>query len=1088
MSESRHQAHYEVRDALLDAVRNDLLGPVGGPEEVLKDDAPITMYPVGVLFPRSRPEEQAGAGSQAEPGELESERDGLDTAPLGTRRDLEDDSVDLGVSLANVRMPSSIGLTFTVDPAVSARIRFTVRAAVYNPEDADGNPVSAKRTEARSTKAQREHWRRAALRIDPVHVDVTKPGMLDTVLLHERHAGRRQGLDLRVLVRPASGPDRTVTVTATVVNSLEVGRFDLRDAHCYYQPELTVTAEDGTGSVFVVRPATLGAVDVEQALSRLLHRHAPSFATGHGCAARWDWTPPPVGSVQTERQAVNALRTEFVPSHEVLLTDSNPVIDDKALTMYGLGTAPAEEITSALRVLLSDYEQWIDTQEEQARLLTGTEHAEVAADQVELCRQALRRMRSGVDLLADPERPEVLKAFRLANRAMADQRARTSWIKDGRSGEPDERAGRWRPFQISFMLLCLAGIVDPDHDDRKVSDLLWFPTGGGKTEAYLGLIAFTTFLRRLREGEAGAGVTVLMRYTLRLLTLQQFERAAALICAMERLRAADPAALGREEISIGMWVGRSATPNTLAMAERKLVDLRGNEHLQLQTENPVQLRNCPWCGESLRARDYAVDEARVRMTIECPSGSCDFHRGLPVHLIDEAVYAHRPTLVIATVDKFASMPWRPDSAALFNRDVDGVRPPELIVQDELHLISGPLGTLTGLYETAVDTLAEQPKVIASTATIRRADEQGTRLFRRSVAQFPPAGLDSRDSWFAVETPRERKAARRYVGLLTSSTSQSTLLIRVYAALLHRAQAHDAPPEVKDAYWTLVGYFNSLRLLSAAELQVLDDVQDRLEHLAVRDGGKVRRVDALTELSSRANASDISRRLKQVERGLPMADVLDVLLATNMISVGVDVDRLGLMAVMGQPQTTAEYIQATSRVGRRHPGLVAVMLNSSRSRDRSHYEDFQNFHSALYREVESTSVTPFSARARDRGLHAVVVALARLMVPAARGNDAAGRVEDFVDELREKVGRALVERVTAVEESEAEATAAAFDQFVEWWRQEARDRPKLVYEAPRGTRLPALLANYDDESPHASPWRTLWSLRDVDASSTFFEER
>ncbi|MFJ4837700.1 helicase-related protein [Streptomyces sp. NPDC088746] len=1083
MSGSTHQAHYEVRDALVEALREDLLGPVGGAEEVLTDDAPITMYPVGVLFPRSRAErsDSSSRTGATDQGELESERDGLDAVPLGVRRDVEEEPGDLGVSLANVRMPSSIGLTFSVDPSVSAWIRLTARAAVYLPEDAEGKPVAAKRTEARSTKAQREHWRRSALRIEPVDVDVTRPGLLAPFVLHP-------GLELRVLVRPRSTSDDTVTVTVTVVNSLEVGQFDLRDAHCFYQPQLTATARDGHSPVFVVRPATLGAVDSEQALSRLLHRHVPSFAIGHGCAAHWDWTPPPVGSASTDRPKVSALRTEFVPSHEVLLTDSNPGIDDRPLTMYRLGTDPAQEVLAALRALLAGYEHWIDTQEHQARLLRETEDGRAAADQVLLCKHALARMREGVDLLGDPDQPDILRAFRLANLAMADQRARTVWIKNGRSGRPEEQTGRWRPFQISFMLLCLAGIVDPDHDDRKVSDLLWFPTGGGKTEAYLGLIAFTTFLRRLRDGETGAGVTVLMRYTLRLLTLQQFERAAALICAMERLRAADPARLGHEEISIGMWVGRSATPNTLAVAEAKLADLMRNENLQLQTENPVQLRNCPWCGEPLRPRDYAVDHDAIHMTVNCPSGNCDFHRGLPVHLVDEAVYAHRPTLVIATVDKFASMPWRPASAALFNRDVDGVRPPELIVQDELHLISGPLGTLTGLYETAVDALAGHPKVIASTATIRRADEQGTRLFARSVQQFPPGGLDARDSWFAVETPRERKAARCYIGLLTSSTSQATLLIRVYAALLHRAHTHEAPPEVKDAYWTLVGYFNSLRLLSAAELQVLDDVQERLGHLAVRDALKPRRADALTELSSRANASDISRRLKDIERRFPNPEVLDVLLATNMISVGVDVDRLGLMAVMGQPQTTAEYIQATSRVGRQHPGLVAVMLNSTRSRDRSHYEDFQSFHSALYREVESTSVTPFSARARDRGLHAVVVALARLMLPAARPNDAAARVEDFHADLRDQVGRVLFERVTRVEQAELRATTAAFDEFIDWWRDEALHHPNLVYEAPRGARVPALLANYDDESADVSPWRTLWSLRDVDASSTFFEER
>ncbi|MEV6044642.1 helicase-related protein [Streptomyces xanthochromogenes] len=1083
MSKSTHQAHYEMCDSLLEALRKDLLGPVGGEEEVLELDPPITTYPVGVLFPRSRRSAPATSDldGPADRGEMESERDGLDEVPLSARRDSEEGPGDLGVSLANVRMPSSIGLTFAVDPVVSTHIRLTVRAAVYIPEDAAGNTVSAKRTEARSTKAQRERWRRVALRIEPATVDATRPGLLDAISLHP-------GLELRVLVRPRSAVDRTVTVTATVVNSLEVGQFDLRDAHCFYQPELTVTAEDGDSPVFVTRPTTLDAVDEEHALSRLLYRHAPSFATGHGCAAHWDWTPPPVGTVPTDRPSVTLLRTDFVPSHEVLSTDSNPGIDDRALTMYRLGTDPAHEVVATLRTLLTDYELWIRRQEDQARLLAGTEHGKAATDQVARCRQALGRMREGVDLLADTERPEILRAFRLANLAMAEQRARTSWIKGGRSGEPDEQVGRWRPFQISFMLLCLAGIVTPGHDDRKISDLLWFPTGGGKTEAYLGLIAFTTFLRRLRDGEAGGGVTVLMRYTLRLLTLQQFERAAALICAMEILRVGEPASLGHEEISIGMWVGRSATPNTLSVATTKLADLSHNESFQLQTENPVQLRSCPWCGEPLRSRDYAVDEGAVRMTVNCPSSTCDFRRGLPVHLVDEAVYAHRPTLVIATVDKFASMPWRPASASLFNRDTEKVRPPELIVQDELHLIAGPLGTLTGLYETAVDALADRPKVIASTATIRRADEQGQKLFARSVEQFPPAGLDARDSWFAVETPRERKAARRYVGLLTSSTSQATLLIRVYATLLQRAHTHDAPAEVKDAYWTLIGYFNSLRLLSAAELQVRDDVQDRLGHLALRDGSKARRADVLAELSSRVNSGDISRRLKEMELRLPMPGVLDALLATNMISVGVDVDRLGLMAVMGQPQTTAEYIQATSRVGRRHPGFVAVMLNSTRSRDRSHYEDFQSFHSALYREVESTSVTPFSSRARERGLHAVVVALARLMLPAARANEAAARIADYVSDLRDTVGTTLLDRVAAVEPSELNSTAEAFDEFLDWWQDEALARPNLVYEAPRGSRVPSLLAAYDDESADASPWKTLWSLRDVDASSTFFEER
>jgi len=1068
--------HYRFRAELVERLRADLLGPTGAQAdstEVL-DDWPVTSYATGVLFPRTEDEELAREEAD------ENDYDDADSTLT------VDEVPDTGINLANVQRPSATGITFAVDLSRSRSVRITPTAAVYDPVDGQGRPTVPERAERRAIEAQDLHWRRRPLELPVVTIDVTE--------LHQEPVELAPGLELRVRVRRPRGPRGTVAVTATLVNTRFVGRSDIRDIHCFFQVGLRIDVPGGVPAL-VERPAE-GGHDEEVRLNRLLHRHAPSFATGHGCAADWDWTPPAPGEfpIGPEPAGVASVWTEFVPTYEVLLTDSNPDIDVRHLGMQTLAEATPEQVTTWLRELVDAYGRWIDARVTDIEALRGgpygsTEYLEVAHEQMRLCRTAQMRMAAGIRLLERDKR--AMEAFRIANKAMALQLGRSLWIKDGRRGQPQPQ-GTWRPFQIGFLLLCLNGIVDPEHEDRGIVDLLWFPTGGGKTEAYLGLIAFTVFHRRLLRGKAGGGVTVFMRYTLRLLTLQQFERAARLMCAMDRVRAEDTDRLGHEPISVAMWVGRAATPNTLEEARTAIRKLRRGE--KLQEQNPVQLRDCPWCGTALRVEDYTVDADRGYMSINCPGEDCVYGDGLPVHVVDSELYRVRPTLVIATVDKFARVAWRDDVAALFNRNADphGTPPPELIVQDELHLISGPLGTLTGLYEAAIDIAADRPKVIASTATIRRAQRQGEALFDRKVAQFPPAGLDARDSWFAVQAPAERKASRRYVGLLAPGISQATLLIRAYASLLHHAGRIEGDEAVRDAYWTLIGYFNSLRLLAAAELQVHADVNERLRTHAQWEGGEAPREVVPKELTSRVPSSDIPERLAELGGSLGSGAALDVVLATNMISVGVDVDRLGLMAVMGQPQTTAEYIQATSRVGRQYPGLVVTLFNSARSRDLSHYEDFISYHSALYRQVESTSVTPYSARARDRALHAVFVGLARLTLPVARPNRAAAKVRVFEQDLHD-LRTVLVTRVRGIEKDEADATDAELRAFIDDWIRLADENDGLVYEAPyvhtpnpdRDPDTALLRTHSDPDLEEAYP--TLWSLRDVDVESDLYLE-
>ncbi|MEU7877112.1 helicase-related protein [Microbispora bryophytorum] len=1066
---SKHSKHYAFRADLVERLRLDTIGPVSGEDEVLKD-SPATTYASGVLYPQRRDREAVA--------EEAVERD----IDLGSENKVKDDAPDTGVSLANNQAPSSMGLTFGVDPEISSTVTVTATAAVYDPEDESGRPVKAQRAERRATEEQALRWRRRQLDLAPVIVDVLEPSP-DPVSL-------APGLELRVRVRKPK--DDAVAITVALVNTHETAPADIWDAYAFFQPKIHVSGAEGT-TPFVERPVPVGADEEEIKTNRLLYRYAPNFAVGHGCAGDWDWTPPAPRDealLKSTLPGVAAVWSEFVPTREVLLTDSNPEIDDKALRMIDLAKKPDTEILAGLRGLVEGYRAWIAERAEESRLLGDTEFARAARNQIKLCESACDRMVSGIETLQ--QEPQVMAAFRYANEAMAEQRARTSWIKDGRKEQPEIAKGFWRPFQIAFLLLCLDGIVDPDHPDRDKADLLWFPTGGGKTEAYLGIIAFTVFLRRLRNSEEkGGGVAAIMRYTLRLLTLQQFERAAALICAMEIIRDGRPKELGEETISIGMWVGAAATPNKLKVAADSLKKLR--EGKELHKENPVQLRFCPWCGTPMGPDEYEVDVESSRMRIYCANADCDFHNELPVHVVDDKIYVVRPTLIIATVDKFAQIAWRPEVAALFNLDRKGTLPPELIVQDELHLISGPLGSLTGLYETAIDAVAKKPKIIASTATIRRAKEQVRRLFDREVAQFPPAGLDARDSWFAVETSAEGKASRYYLGLLAPNLSQATLLIRAYAALLHHAKVVEGSDDVRDAYWTLIGYFSSLRILAAADLQVAADVQERLKMLAERHGHERRVADRNAELTSRVKSSDIPTRLKELEIKHPNERAFDTVLATNMISVGVDVDRLGLMAIMGQPQTTAEYIQSSSRVGRQHPGLVVMLYNANRSRDRSHYESFVPYHSALYRQVESTSVTPFSPRARDRALHAVLVGMARLSCPELRFNRGAAAVRDHMSRI-EELKDVILARVGAVDKDEVAGTEKDLNDIIAKWVQLADDNEDLIYEAtPRFKRSErrnpdtALLCTYTDtDLIRATP--TLWSLRDVDAESDLYLER
>ena len=781
----------------------------------------------------------------------------------------------------------------------------------------------------------------------------------------------------------------------------------------------------------------------------------------------------------------------FIPQHDVYPLVPPTDLEVPSLPLVLLANDDLKSVKARFTSLVEAYEAWIENHVE-AVTSTPDEYRDIADEQLSACRESAKRIRKGIKALSNPE---VFRSFQLSQQAMLEVFARSEWHKK-RNFDPKHpptygEEHSWRPFQAAFILQCIESVANPKSTDRDICDLLWFPTGGGKTEAYLSLTAFVFFLRRLRalkeQTGDGGGTAVLMRYTLRLLTADQFVRACLLTCAAELVRRRENDLAKAAPISIGLWVGNATTPNSLTEAAEALASLHSGRKLNPDQSSPAKLKRCPWCGTLLGTADYRMAPANAAVITRCPNRACDFHTGIPAAVVDQQIYDERPSLVIGTVDKFARLPWVAESGSIFSTDGRYSRP-ELVIQDELHLISGPLGTISGLYEAAVDHLCTndgvRPKLVASTATIRNAESQVLHLFNRRFAQFPQPLLDARDSFFARQSSTD--PARRFIGIFTPGKTPLTTFIRTAGCLSHAPFASTAPDNDKDPYWTLIAYFNSLRELGGAIVRVHDDVAEYLKTCATLDGTApaFRTLDAVEELTSRAGEEKLDEVRDRLWDRHGKGDPYDMVLCSNMISVGLDVPRLGLMAVVGQPKTTAEYIQATSRIGRAHPGLVVTLYNWTRSRDRSHYERFVPYHSRLYAEVEATSVTPWSTRARDRALHAVLVTLARHLVPGLLDNTRAAAFRTNDTAIKALV-QAIKDRISRIEKDPADCAAAHahLDCIASAWETLAiASGGKLPYN---GDPDRALLVPFEDFVPHNPGFATMNNMRNVDAPAGIY---
>ena len=1095
-----------VRRYLCDALRIDLVGPRPGDAALQHErlpQAPSRWYLTGFLAPDDAPEEQLAQDSEEaldEPAEPLHGGDDAGTPDRGGHKRLF--------------LPSSMGLSMLVDEETK-RLDVAVSWGDYAPETADtpeiadtsdtaggpeaadgpgnasglqdapdkpaapaaregehppedGNPAEGENPpegesppeDSRRARRFAPWVRRPGAGAVAIDLGAVVPGQPTRFELPDSG-----GLAVVCLVRPTRVPTLDGSRAARAVSLFTVNRRppapdgDGQDAAFAFQVEMDVEAD---------RPLIprgnlngLHSADWDERLADLHYRDVAEYAVGHNVSTCADLTG----------DECRRVRTEWMPRAGVPRVEPSVIgaVEFGMEALGGLDGAPAVKV--CLEPLVEQYRDWIAAQGQGAAAFTGRRR-EVAEELVRRAAGVADRIQAGIDLLAEAD---VLEAFRVANRAMAAAARRRRAQEEGRRPR-DVAAPAWRPFQLAYILMNLRGIAEPTHPERDVVDLLFFPTGGGKTEAYLGLSAFTLVLRRLRHpGPDGRGVSVLMRYTLRLLTLDQLGRAAALICALELEREQAPERLGEWPFEIALWVGRAATPNYMGRKGEA-----GDKSARVKTlryasdssrEPPLPLEQCPWCGTPFGSRSFRLHPDTNEpsdLHVHCVDRRCDFagKRRLPIVAVDEPIYRRLPAFMIATADKFAALPWSGETARFFHGgDPDRPRPPDLIIQDELHLISGPLGTMAGLYETAIDRLctrrigheAVRPKVIASTATVRLAQKQIQALFnRREVDCFPAPGPDRRDSFFARQVSESAEDERLYLGVAAQGRGPKVVFLRSMITLMAAAQAaweaaggagasgagirtgtgvrpgagagarsgaeagarsgvrprtrsdagagsrSGAAPNPADPYMTAVAYFNALRELGSARRIVEDEIGARLLSCSER-----KRLDEATglfadrqiafepvELTSRVGTADVADAKRRLALDFTGNQRVDVALATNMISVGLDITRLGLMLVSGQPKTTSEYIQATSRVGRdpARPGLVVTLLNVHKPRDRSHYERFPAFHESFYRNVEATSVTPFSSRALDRGLPAVTVALARLGVHGLTPTPAARDVE------------------------------------------------------------------------------------------------
>lgn len=1105
-------------------------------EEVIQRDSPSRRYATGMLYPM-----------KLENAELEESEPVIDKVNnehqvkfYDQLDSLKAEEVDEESGLDDVTpkiqqkdsMPSSMGMTFCLTRETKA---FTVKfeGGIY-----EKHKIYADITHNDEDNGKQKHykfdefwWLRTSICVEKEialsQFDSKKNICVKQFPLHiyDKARNKIEKIELKLHIQYRAKKDYTL-LTVTVLNVTEPPARHNVNEFTVFQSHLNIAANPGS---FLNYPKVFQRnldLTEDEWNNELLFKNKFNFAFGHGCSVTWDQY---AGNI-------SEINSTFIPRYE---TES--MTPDVTLNIGGkeeklkiemqalMNVKNYDQLRQILQPLVTGYKDWIAEREKEVKSLQQ-ELKKAAETNLKFCKESLSRIEQGLKLL---KQPKVLQAFKMANQAILLQQIngktprkahyekldiglelvfeKTFAESTNKMSNLSSCDNSWRAFQIAFFLLSIQSLVEKDSLDREKVDLIWFPTGGGKTEAYLGVAAFQMFYRRLLN-PTDAGVDIIMRYTLRLLTADQFQRASRLICAMEYVRRKNESDLGSIPYSIGIWVGSKTSPNTNKEALRQVNAMSKSKG----SENLVVTR-CPWCGcqigkVEVKGKDSKRNESKIigfkneanHLIVTCPDDQCDFHDEIPIYFVDETIYEKQPTFLIGTIDKFVQLTWKPEARKLFGINEMGERivsPPQIIVQDELHLISGPLGTLAGLYEVLIEELCIddrgevpiKPKIISATATIKEFEEQARCLFGRTSARlFPSPGMDIDDSFFskvAVDESGKPMPGRKYIGVFTSRVRILMAQVMTYSAILQKIE--NLPEDERDPFWTLLSFYNSLRDLGAGLNLFNSDIPTYIDALIKREGFSNRRfLGAPLELTSRKQSNEISKTIDDLNVPYTTKDskgrtkALTSCLASNIIEVGVDIDRLSLMGIIGQPKMTAQYIQVSGRVGRRpheRPGLIVTVYSNQNSRDKSHFEHFNEYHQRLYAQVETTSLTPFSTSSLERGLTAVLIGFLRQRMDMQMANYPTSKeLKRVINDNRFKDFRNRFEkRVKLIDSDQLNIWRDIFKAFMdgimkgryETWRVSDTERG-LMYQA----------GNLNDGEKYAGSIPVINTLRSVDAES------